>query len=131
MRALLRACDQEAIVEARRNAPAGRRPLRGAQHGHTDTMGDSFEVDPRGSDEPQPTRPRADPVRRRVSVLALGRLPGATAGRMRVPLLVAMGATFGVSLTVMGRSSEPAKLPPVSSAPSCAGGSIVCQDVVP
>ena len=51
--------------------------------------------------EPGPTRP-TDPISRRVSVLALGRLPGATAGRMRVPLLVAMGATFGVSLTVMG-----------------------------
>lgn len=42
------------------------------------------------------------PISRRVSVLALGRLPGATAGRMRVPLLVAMGTTLGVSLTLMG-----------------------------
>ena len=47
-------------------------------------------------------RPTTDPISRRVSVLALGRLPGATAGRMRVPLLVAMGTTFGVSLTQMG-----------------------------
>ena len=43
-----------------------------------------------------------NPSSQRVSVLALGRLPGATAGRMRVPLLVAMATTFGVSLTVMG-----------------------------
>ena len=42
------------------------------------------------------------PISRRVSVLSVGRLPGATAGRMRVPLLVAMASTFGVSLTVMG-----------------------------
>ena len=102
MCALLRSFDHGAIVEARRSAPAGWRPLRGARHGHTDTMGDSFGVDPSAFDEPQSTRPAADSVRRRVSVLALGRLPGATAGRMRVPLLVAMGATFGVSLTVMG-----------------------------
>lgn len=36
-----------------------------------------------------------NPISRRVSVLALGRLPGATAGRRRVPLLVAIATTFG------------------------------------
>ena len=62
--------------------------------------------------EPEPTRPTTDPISRRVSFLALGRLPGATAGRMRVPLSATTNAwiayaawlseRFGLPLGVIG-----------------------------